>query len=129
LSLAAFVLICFFLPWAQLSCVGAKDSVSGLDLAREVNEFLWLVPAFMLAIILLGLGPLIRERIPAIFALAGTVGGSISAFLMYYERSRMNDSPRLIAMQWTVFYWLGFLASIGVVACTLVFYTLRSRSP
>src|SRR5262245_7485968 len=25
LSLAAFVLICFFLPWVQLSCVGMKD--------------------------------------------------------------------------------------------------------
>ena len=28
ISLAAFVLICFFLPWVQLSCVGMKDSLS-----------------------------------------------------------------------------------------------------
>ena len=34
LSLALFVLICFFMPWVQVSCLGAKDSVSGFDLAR-----------------------------------------------------------------------------------------------
>jgi hypothetical protein len=34
LSAAGFVLICFFLPWVQVSCLGAKDSASGFNLAR-----------------------------------------------------------------------------------------------
>jgi hypothetical protein len=48
LSLAAFVLICFFLPWVELSCLGVRDSVSGYDLARAGDRILWLVPILML---------------------------------------------------------------------------------
>ena len=41
LSLAIFVLICFFLPWVQLSCAGIEDSASGFDLARATEFFGW----------------------------------------------------------------------------------------
>jgi hypothetical protein len=129
LSLATFVLVCFFLPWVQLSCVGMKDSVSGFDLAREGDELLWLVPLFTLAVLLLGLLRLIWEKMPAVFALTGTVGGGVSAYLMYHERSITNNSPRLVATQWTLFFWLGFLASLGIVASAFIFYVRRSRSP
>ena len=129
LSLATFVLICFFLPWVQLSCVGVKDSVSGFDLAREGDSLLWLVPLFMLTILVLGLARLILEKMPALFALAGTVGGSISAYLMYRERSSTSDSTRLVAMQWTALFWLSLVASLGIVAAAFVFYARRSRSP
>jgi len=129
LSLAAFVLICFFLPWVQLSCVGAKDSVSGYDLARTGDKFLWFVPLFMFAILLTGVARAIWEKMPWIFALASTTGGSISAYLMFYERSNLNDSPRLVATQWTALFWLGFVASLGIVAAALIFYARRSRSP
>ena len=128
-SLAAFVLICFFLPWVQLSCVGVKDSVSGYDLAREQDRFLWFVPVFMLAILVLGLARPLWDAIPALFALAGTVGGSISAYLMFYERSSTNDSPRLVATKWTALFWLAFVACIGIVAAALAFYAKRARSP
>jgi len=128
LSLAAFVLVCFFLPWMQLSCVGMKDSVSGFDLAREGDGFLWFVPVFMLVVLVVGLTRVIWDRMPSIFALAGTVGGSVSAYLMYHERSITNDSPRLVATQWTLFFWLGFLASLGVLTAALIFYARRSRS-
>jgi hypothetical protein len=129
LSLAAFVFVCFFLPWAQVSCVGGRGSVSGLDLARDSNGLLWLIPAFMLLIILLGLLPSLLERVPALFAMAGTVGGSLSAFLIYHERSRVSDAPKLAAVEWGPFFWLGLLASLGIAACALVFYARSSRSP
>jgi hypothetical protein len=129
LSLAMFVLVCFFLPWVQLSCVGMKDSVSGFDLAREGDELLWLVPLFMLAVLLFGLLRLIWEKMPAVFALAGTVGGGVSAYLMYHERSITNNSPRLVATQWTFIFWLGFLASLALVTSAFIFYVRRSRSP
>src|SRR6266851_2748867 len=119
LSLAVFVLICFFLPWVQLSCVGMKDSLSGYDLAREQDKFLWFVPGFMLAILVLGLARTLLDKMPALFALAGTVGGSISAYLMYYEQSRINDSPRLVATKWTALFWLAFAACVGVAAAGL----------
>jgi len=129
ISLAAFVFICFFLPWVQLSCMGIKDSVSGADLARGGDRILWLLPVFMLVIILLGLWRSLEEKLPAVFALASTVGGSITAYLMYHERSSMNESPRLVTAQWTGLFWVGFVASLGIVAAALVFYARRTRSP
>ena len=128
-SLAAFVLICFFLPWVELSCLGTRDSVSGYDLARAGERLLWIVPVVMLAILILGLARAIWEKAPMVLALAMTLGGSISAYLMYRERSTTNDSPRLVAAQWSVFYWLGFLACLCMVVGGFVFYVKRSRSP
>ena len=128
-SLAAFVLICFFLPWVELSCLGIRDSVSGYDLARAGERLLWIVPTVMLAILILGLARAIWEKAPMVLALAMTLGGSISAYLMYRERSTTNDSPRLVAAQWSLFYWLGFLACLCMVVGGFVFYVKRSRSP
>jgi hypothetical protein len=129
LSLAVFVLICFFLPWVQLSCVGIKDSLSGFDLARAGDTLLWLVPVLMLVIILIGLWRSLEQKLPSFFALASTVGGGISAYLMYNERSTTNQSPRLVLAQWTSLFWLGFAASLGIVAAAIVYYARRSRSP
>ena len=109
--------------------MGMRDSVSGHELARDGDKSLWFVPAFMLGIILLGLARFIWERMPAIFGLASTVGGSISAYLMYHERSSTNDSPRLVATQWTALFWIGFAACLGIVAAALMFYYRRVRSP
>jgi hypothetical protein len=128
LSLAGFVLICFFLPWLQLSCVGMKDSVSGYDLARDSDQILWLVPIFMIAILVFGLVRLVWEKLPSILGLMGTVGGSITAYLMYRERSIANNPSGIIATQWTVFFWLGFVASLGIVATAFSFYLKRARA-
>ena len=40
-----------------------------------------------------------------------------------------KNSPRLVATQWTLLFWLGFVASLGVVASAFIFYVRRSRSP
>ncbi|HSO75931.1 MAG TPA: hypothetical protein VLU47_13940 [Blastocatellia bacterium] len=128
LSLAAFVLICFFLPWAELSGMGLRDSVSGFDLAHTSSLLLWLIPLSMLAVISLGLLRSIREKIPAVFALAGTVGGGASAYLIYRERLLSNRSGALIATQMTFWFWLGLLAALGVAAAAFAFYAVRSRS-
>jgi hypothetical protein len=129
LSLAAFVLLCFFLPWVELSCMGLRDSVSGYDLARSGDGLLWLVPVFMLVIIILVSLRHVRENIPIILALSITVGGSLSAYLMYREWSSTNRAPKLVATQWTVFFWLSFLACLCLVAAGIVFYSKRSRAP
>ena len=129
ISLAGFVLICFFLPWVQLSCVGLRDSASGFDLARGGDSLLWLVPLFMLVILMLGVARAIWEKLPAVFALTAMVGGGLSAFLMYQERSNLNHSPRLVATQWTALFWLATMASLGITAASFRFYSKRSRSP
>jgi hypothetical protein len=129
LSLAAFVLICFFLPWVQAGCGTLKDSISGFEIARETDSLLWLIPAFMILIIIFGLASFLSESVRAVYALTNTVGGSISAYLMYREQSMMTDSPRLVAIQWTPFFWLGFIACLGIVVSAFVFYAQKSRSP
>jgi len=129
LSLAAFVLLCFFLPWVEVSCLGVRDSVSGYELARSGDSLLWLIPVFMLVIVIAATVGRVREKLPIVPAISMTVGGSLSAYLMYQERSSTNGSPRLVATQWTIFFWLALLACLGLVAAGIVFYSKRSREP
>src|SRR5205823_9178535 len=126
-SAAVFVLICFFLPWVQVSCGGFKDSASGFDLARGGDRELWLVPLLMLALILLGL---LRgwKRTPAISALVSMAGGLISAYLMEHERANAEGSAGLIRAQKTGWFWLGFMASLAVAASAVMSYLKRSKS-
>ena len=128
-SLAIFVLICFFLPWVQLSCVGVKDSVSGLSLARDGDNLLWLIPLFMLAVMGFGMARRIWNELPSVFALTSTLGGSFSVYLMYQERENLTRGPRLVATQWTIFFWLALAACLAIVFASIVFYSIRSRSP
>src|SRR5918911_1788004 len=122
MSLALFVLICFFLPWVELSCGPVRDSVSGYALARSGHALLWLVPCFMAATVLLGLSRAIWERLPAALAFLGIVGGGISAFLMLRERWAANGSPRLIDAAWAPIFWLGVAAALGGWGAALAFF-------
>jgi len=129
LSAAAFTLICFFLPWMQVSCMGMRDSVSGLDLARSGDRTLWLLPVFMAVVLLTGVVRFIWERLPFLFALTSIVSGGLSAYLMYRERLTSGQSSGLIAAQMTPWFWLGLVAAAAVAAAGLMFYVRRSRSP
>jgi len=77
---------------------------------------------------LLGLVRRLWQKTPAAFAMAGAVGGGISAYLMYDEQSG-GRSPALIAVQWTGLFWFGFFACIGVAICAVWFYSKRSLGP
>lgn len=127
-SAATFVLICFFLPWVQLSCAGLKDSASGFDLARGGDRVLWFVPLMMLAVMLLGLARVWKRR-PATFALVSMIGGILSAYLMDRERTSAERLPGLLGAQVTGWFWLGFASTLAVAAGALLFYLKRSRSP
>jgi hypothetical protein len=127
-SASAFVCICFFLPWVQLSCVGLRDSASGYDLARGGSSLLWLVPVVMLAVIVFGLIG-VWKHFAFLFGLVSTVGGTVSAYLMYREYSRTDRTSAVLGAQWTPWFWLGIVASIVVAAGAFVFYFRRSRSP
>jgi hypothetical protein len=129
LSLAAFALICFFLPWLQVSCFTVRNSAGGLDLAREGDRSLLLIPFFMLAVLLTGIVRVIWDQMPAVFALIGMVGGGLSAYLMHRERLRAGQSGGLITVQMTAWFWLGLLASLGVAIAALLFYVRQSEAP
>src|SRR6266404_9060426 len=98
LSAALIGLICFFLPWVQVSCAGAKDTMSGLDLARDGHGLLWFVPVLMAALILSAIVRIRREQNKA-FALASTLCGLVTAYLMNHERLRAHDESGLISAQ------------------------------
>src|SRR6266849_8218246 len=118
LSAALIVLICFFLPWVQVSCAGASDTLTGLNLARNNHTLLWLVPLLMLAVIVLGLLRTRRES-PQGFAILSAISGGVTVYLMNRERMRVQDESSLISAQLTGWFWLGFLAA-GVIVITAV---------
>jgi hypothetical protein len=129
LGAALCVLICFFLPWVQVSCLGMKDSESGFDLARDDDRALWLVPILMIVMLSLCLTRVVMDRAPWLFSLVGVSSGLISAWLIYRERASAGSSSDLIPTFWTVWYWLGLVASLVVAAGALWFYTRRVRAP
>jgi hypothetical protein len=115
LSAAIIVLVCFFLPWEQVSCGGERDTLTGLDLARHGHPELWFIPLFV-ALVLLGWFYVRRPKRPPVLAVSTVVGGLVSAYLMNGERLRVQDEAGLIVAQLTGWFWLGFLTSLGVAA-------------
>ena len=104
-SFALIVVVCFFLPWVQLSCGGAHETSAGIDLARDGNSGLWLIPLLMLVIILLGaLRRFVAQS--AVFGLTSLLGGLVSIYLMNRERLRFADTATLIAVRLTGWFWL-----------------------
>ncbi len=127
LSVAIIVLVCFFLPWVQVSCAGAKDTLSGLDLARQDDVLLWLIPLIMCALLVL---VLLRARParPQLLGLLSTFSGVIVLVLMNRERTRAHNESGLIAAQLTGWFWLGLIAA-GVVVITGMAILLRKTTP
>jgi hypothetical protein len=128
LSAAIIVLVCFFLPWVQMSCAGAKATSSGLNLARHEDALLWLIPLSMCAVLVFGLLRF-RRASPQLLGLLGTAGGIIVVFLMNRERSRVQGDSGLIAAQLTGWFWLAFIAAIVVVITAVGLILRRQRAP
>jgi hypothetical protein len=114
ISAALIVVICFFLPWEQVSCGGARDSLSGLDLAQHDQTLLFLVPVLMLAVIVAGVLRRRSEK-PATEAIISIAAGCVSGYLMNRQRLRVHDEAGLISAQLTGWFWLAFLSTLAVV--------------
>ena len=127
-SAAIVVLVCFFLPWVQVSCGGAKDTMSGLDLARDGQGLLWFVPVLMAALFLSAIVRIRREQ-NKVFALASTLCGLLTAYLMNRERLRVHDESGLISAQLTGWFWLGFLSTFAVAISGIAMLVRRQRAP
>jgi len=127
-SAAIIVLVCFFLPWVQVSCAGAKDTMSGLDSARDGHGLLWFVPVLMGALILSAIVRIRREQNKA-FALASALSGLLTAYLMNRERLRVHDESGLVSAQLTGWFWLGFLSTLAVAVSGIAMLLRRQRAP
>jgi hypothetical protein len=111
---ALIVLVCFFLPWIQVSCGATRDTASGVDLARDGSHGLWLIPLLMLALLFFGFIKAWKER-HELLALLSLASGLISAYLMNRERLKFEDSSGLIQARVTGWFWLGLGSSIAIV--------------
>ena len=130
LTLAAFILICFFLPWVQFNCGGVQHSSTGFDLARGGDWLLWFIPASMaLVIVMLAVARRLWESLPSLVALTTTVAGGISVYLMYGERSSTKPSSGIVLAEWTVAFWCGLLASVALTFSGVWIYWKRVAPP
>lgn len=114
LSATSIVLVCFFLPWVQMSCGGASDTLSGFDLARQDSTLLWLIPLLTAAVMVLGLLRRAGERQQP-FAILSAVTGAITLFLMNNQRAKFSDAAVVIPAQLTGWFWLGLISAGAMV--------------
>ena len=128
LSAALIVLVCFFLPWVQVSCAGARETLTGLDLARNGHTLLWLIPLLMLAVLVLGLLHARKEK-PQGLAIVSALCGGVTIYLMNRERMRVRDEANLISAQLTGWFWLAFLAAVLIVITAVALLLQRQRAP
>jgi hypothetical protein len=125
-SAALIVIVCFFLPWEQVSCGGARDTLSGLDLARHDETLLFLIPLLMLTVVIAGtLRRRSEKRSP--LAILGIVASGISGYLMNKQRVRVHDEGGLVSAQLTGWFWLSFLATLAVMSTAVGMLINRRR--
>jgi hypothetical protein len=126
ISAALIVVVCFFLPWEQVSCGGARDTLSGLDLARHDETLLYLIPLLMLAVVIAGA---LRRRSEkqSPLAILGIVAASVSGYLMNRQRVRVHDEGGLISAQLTGWFWLSFLSTLAVAVTAVGMLISRRR--
>jgi hypothetical protein len=126
-SIALIALICFFLPWVQLSCGASENRLSGVDLARDGHGALWLIPLLMLAVLFLSLARAWKDRIQ-LLGMVSLIAGLVSAYLMNRERIRADDTSGLIAVRLTGWFWLGLGSTIALVIVSALRFLKRPRT-
>jgi hypothetical protein len=127
MSMALIALICFFLPWVQVSCGASESRLSGIDLARDGHNGLWLIPLLMLSVLFLGIARAWKDR-RELSALGSLVAGLVSAYLMNRERMRAEDTEGLIAVGLTGWFWLGLSSTIALVVLSALRFLKRPRA-
>lgn len=128
LSAAIIVLVCFFLPWVQVSCAGTKDTLSGLNLARNGDALLWLIPLVMCAVLVLGLLRARRES-SKVFSITSAACGLVVLFLLNRERGHVQNQSGLFAAQLTGWFWLAFISAIAIVVTAVALVLRKGRAP
>jgi hypothetical protein len=126
-SAALIVLICFFLPWVQVSCAGPRDSLSGFDLSREGPDLLWFIPMLMGALVVAAVVRFKQAENKTI-AFARAMCGWLSFFVMNRERLRAHDQAGLIQAQLTGWFWLGFISTLVVAISGIAMLLKRQQN-
>ncbi len=122
------VLVCFFLPWAQVSCGGARETLTGFYLARHDQLSLWLIPLLMLAVLVVGL---LRRRAekPHGLSIISLISGGVASYLMNVQRTRIEDASGILLAQLTGWFWLRFFSAMTLTVTALGMLLNRRRAP
>jgi ABC-type transport system involved in multi-copper enzyme maturation permease subunit len=126
ISVALIALICFFLPWVQLSCGKSESRLSGVDLARDGHSELWLIPFLMLLVMVIATARAWNDR-RELSGLIGVIAGLVGAYLMNRERVRAEDTSALVAVGVTGWFWLGLGALIAVSIVSALRFLKRPK--
>lgn len=126
-SMALIALICFFLPWVQLSCGSSENRLSGVDLARDGHTGLWLIPVLMLVVVFFCTARVWKEK-RELSAITILLAGLVSSYLMNRERVKAEDSSGLIAVALTGWFWLGLGSTIGLVIVSAFRFLKRPKA-
>jgi hypothetical protein len=113
ISAALIVVLCFFLPWIQVSCGASQNRLSGVDLAQGGHTQLWIIPLLMIAVMFVNFVRAWREQW-AVVAIVNLVAGLFSAYLMNRERVRAEGTTVLLQVSVTGWFWLGFAATLAL---------------
>jgi hypothetical protein len=120
-------MICFFLPWIQVSCGATRETATGVDLARDGSHALWLIPLLMLAVLFFGVAKAWKER-QELATLINLISGVVSAYLMNRERLKFEDGSGLIQVGVTGWFWLGLGSSVAIVILAALRLVTQRRS-
>lgn len=126
-SFAIILLICFFLPWVQVSCGASHETATGLNLARDGAGGLWLIPLLTVVLILCGLRVLRINQL--IFGLIALLSGFVCLYWMNHERVKFEDTSGVISARLTGWFWLGLIAAIGIIVSGAFGLLRRPRAP
>jgi uncharacterized membrane protein len=96
-STAAFALVCFFMPWVEVSCsaFGSRvvgKSASGADIAR-FDESLWLLPILAIVILVLFFAFKSQGKLSKARPLVGVAAG-IGLLFMIFKALNFENSMR-----------------------------------
>jgi hypothetical protein len=122
------ILICFFLPWIQVSCGATRETASGVDLARDGTYELWLIPLLMLAALIFGVVKAWKDQ-RVLVGLMNLVSGLVTAYLMNRERVKFEDGTGLIRVGLTGWFWLGLGSSVAIVVFAIYDLVVRRGRP
>lgn len=125
-ALFALALVCFLLPFVELSCPGMSYSFSGIDVAFGTTvegQKLDGQPLAAVALILAGLGIYVSLKVTESALKAATGIGGVGAILLFIVQSQVQGEAGRqgpVQVSFEVGYWLALVGLAGGAALSFM---------
>lgn len=131
-AIFGIVIICFFLPFINISCSGQKiATLSGIQLVsgttmegRKINPEPWAVVAFISSIAGLGLSFMKSRKSSILAAVSGAIG-VISLLLLKakIDNDMLKKGKGVIQVEYDLGFWLTFLLFLSAIGLNWFLFT------